>query len=372
MSDTPFLRITALSHLAWERTLFQRPQQLMSRFAALGHRVDYFSLVSFKRYLAMPLEARLIKGPGDLEAQNLPFFPGTSRFALSAWLSRKLLTLKARPTLRAGTAPRVLWLQYPGFVDLVDQLPHDLLVYDAMDPFRAFAKSDPKVLRQEEELLQRANIVFTGGRSLQRLLEPLRPNAICHPSGIDFNHFARAAQECPAPPPDIAKLSKPVLGYFGAVDERLDWDLLQYLCRERRHWSIVLIGPLVGLDKLPINEPNLHWLGPKSYARLPDYLRCFDVCLIPWKVNDLTRFMSPTKTPEYLASGRPVVSVPIPDVAADYAEEVLLADTPKAFLEQCTKALLRGKGPALKPPQSRTWDEIAEAMLGTIAAAVTG
>ena len=372
MSDTPFLRITALSHLAWERTLFQRPQQLMTRFAALGHRVDYFSLVSFKKYLAMPLEARLIKGPGDLEAQNLPFFPGTSRFALSAWLSRKLMVLKARPTLRAGTAPRVLWLQYPGFVDLVDQLPHDLLVYDAMDPFRAFAKSDPKVLRQEEELLQRANIVFTGGRSLQRLLEPLRPNAICHPSGIDFAHFARAAQDCPTPPPDIAKLSKPVLGYFGAVDERLDWDLLQYLCRERRHWSVVLIGPLVGLEKPPVIEPNLHWLGPKSYARLPDYLRCFDVCLIPWKVNDLTRFMSPTKTPEYLASGRPVVSVPIPDVAADYAEEVLLADTPKAFLEQCTKALLRGKGAALKPPQSRTWDEIAEAMVSNLAAAVVG
>ncbi len=360
MAD-PRLHIVNLSHLAWERKLFQRPQQLSRQFALGGDTVSYFALVGMRRYLDMSLEERVHTEP-NLTAQNLPFFPMAKRLAISRALTMGLLRAKARaPLAGAPKGSRILWLQNPAYVDQIDRLPHDLVVYDVMDPFAAFRTSDPRVAEREDRVLRKADIVFTGGRSLHSQVENRHANIHCFPSGIDFPHFARAAQEGPLPK-DLAKIDKPILGYFGAVDERIDWKLIEHLCRERRHWSIVFLGPLVLIDRIPINEPNFHWLGPKSYDVLPDYLRGFDVCLIPWLVNDLTRYMSPTKTPEYLAAGRPVVSTPIPDVAADYAQEVLLADNPEAYLQQCTKALMTGSGPARKPPQSLTWQETAAEM----------
>lgn len=363
------LHILMLSHLAWERRLFQRPQQLAQRFAAAGHRVSYLSLIGLRRYLTMPLQERVITAP-NFEAQNLPFMPFTKRSALANRATMWLLRTKARPILgKAPAGRRVLWLQQPDYVDEIDTVPHDLLVYDVMDPFAAFRTSRPVTVEREDRLLSRAHVVFTGGRSLHTLVEPRAPQALCLPSGIDYGHFARAAAEGPIPR-DLEKVRRkdsPVLGYFGAVDERIDWALIQHLCRERRHWQVVFLGPLVLMDKVPIEEPNFHYLGPKPYDALPDYLRGFDVCLIPWVVNPLTRYMSPTKTPEYLAAGRPVVSVPIPDVEADYQAEALIARTPQEFIEACTRALRQGVGPAFKPPQSRTWDEIATIMLGRIA-----
>lgn len=360
MAPTP-LHIVNLSHLAWERKLFQRPQQLASRFASMGDTVSYFALVGMRRYLEMRSEERIYEEK-SLLAQNLPFMPMAKKSKMSRKVTMALLRAKAAaPFKTAPRGRRVLWIQNPGYVHEADKIEHDLLVYDVMDPFAQFKSSDPRVVKREERLLAKADLVFTGGRSLHSLIEGRHPKAHCFPSGIDFRHFARAAEAGPIPS-DLEALQKPVLGYFGAIDERIDWNLIQTLCRERRHWSIVFLGPLVLINKIPISEPNFHWLGPKPYDRLPDYLRGFDVCLIPWLVNDLTRFMSPTKTPEYLASGRPVVSTPIPDVMGDYATETLIASTPAEYISACTKALSQGIGPACKPPQSRTWSEIASEM----------
>lgn len=356
------LTIVNLSHLAWERKLFQRPQQLMGCFSKMGDDVAYLSLVGFKRYMLMHLQERTIQLPTGLLAQNLPFAPLTKRLPPARALTMWMLRAKARPLLERGKpGRRILWLQNPAYVDEIDRLPHDLVVYDVMDPFKAFATSDKRVQEREERVLAKADIVFTGGRSLHTQVEGRHGNIHCFPSGIDFDHFARGAEEGTLPK-DLQEIRKPVLGYFGAVDERIDWNLVQHLCRERRNWSVVFLGPMVLIDKIPIEEPNFHWLGPKSYDSLPAYLRGFDVCLIPWLVNDLTKFMSPTKTPEYLAAGRPVVSTPIPDVAADYADEALLATTLEEFVTQCTKALSKGTGPAWRPPQSLSWEEIAARM----------
>lgn len=363
MSDRQPLKIVNLSHLAWERNLFQRPQQLMTRFAAMGDSVSYLSLVGLKRFLLMKIDQRTIRQP-NLVAMNLPFMPMSKRIDASRRATMALLRAKARPELEEGTpGRRILWLQNPSYADEIEHLPHDLLVYDVMDPFAAFRTSDPRVAAREDKVLKAAHIVFTGGRSLHTQVEGRHPNVHCFPSGIDFPHFARAAEEGPLPA-ELEKIPGPRLGYFGAVDERIDWNLIRDVCRERRNWSIVFIGPLVLIDRIPIDEPNFHWLGARRYDVLPNYLRGFDVCLIPWLVNDLTRFMSPTKTPEYLAAGRPVVSTPIPDVMADYRDEArIAADTP-SYIQACTTALLAGHTPARKPPQSRTWDEISEAMRG--------
>jgi glycosyltransferase involved in cell wall biosynthesis len=364
VSEQSPLTIVNLSHLTWERKLFQRPQQLASRFAAMGNHVTYFSLLGMRQYLQMDMEERIyISNKTKLTAMNLPFMPLTKRLSMMRWLTMALLRKKAGPVLAQG-APgrRVLWLQNPAYVDEIDRLPHDLLVYDVMDPFGAFKASDPMVVERQDRVLKKADIVFTGGRSLHSTIEGKHKNLYCFPSGIDFDHFSKGATQGDLPK-DLADIPEPRLGYFGAVDERIDWNLIQHLCRERRNWHIVFLGPLVLMDKIPIDEPNFHWLGPKRYDTLPDYLRGFQVCLIPWLVNELTRYMSPTKTPEYLAAGRPVVSTPIPDVVADYPFDALTADTPEDFLEQCTRALNQGVASPRKPPQSRTWVEIAHEMV---------
>jgi UDP-galactopyranose mutase len=360
------LHIVNLNHLVWERKLFQRPQQLMTRFAEFGDDINYFVLVGFRRFMEMRRQERILQLRPNLMAQHIPFLPLTRKLALLEHGTRAIFAAKARaPLAKLPAGRRVLWIQNPAYATYIQRIPHDLLVYDVMDPYSEFVSATRNARADEDRVLAKADVVFTGGRSLHSLIEGRHQDIHCFPSGIDFAHFSRGAAEGEIPA-DLKPIPGPVLGYFGAIDERIDWEMLRTLCRERAHWSIVFLGPIIEGTTIPLNEPNFHYLGPKPYDRLPDYLRGFDVCLIPWLQTSLTRFMSPTKTPEYLASGRPVVSTPIPDVSADYAEEALIADTPQRFIEQCTTALLRGKGPARKPPQSRTWEEIAIAMRAII------
>ena len=364
-ADQPPLHIVNLSHLAWERKLFQRPQQLAQQFARQGHHVSYFSLVGMKRYLLMTMAERIYE-KDTLFTQNLPFMPLTKQLPPMRALTMAFLRSKAQaPLLKAPKGQRILWLQNPAYVDEIDKLPHDLLVYDVMDPFKSFRTSDSKVEDREQRVLDKADVVFTGGRSLHTMVEGRHPNVHCFPSGIDFRHFARGAEEGKVAP-ELDGIPGPIFGYFGAVDERIDWKLIETLCKERAHWHIVFLGPKVLIDEIPVKAKNFHWLGPQPYDRLPEFLRGFDVCLIPWLVNDLTKYMSPTKTPEYLAAGRPVVSTPIPDVEQDYREEAFIAATPEEYISQCTAALTQGKGPAHKPTQSLTWKEIADGMVKEI------
>lgn len=350
-----------LSHLSWDRRLFQRPQQLARCFARRGHRVSYVSVEGFRRWMDTTLLDRVQEPSPNLTARMLPQVPGSWRIGICRSLTNRLVASKVR-NLWDGSGKRVLWCQHPRFAPLAEVLKPELLVYDVMDPHRAFASAMSGIIEQERLLLKKADIVFAGGHSMAELVRGDRADVQCLPSGIDYRHFVRAAEDQPMAE-DLVLLRRPVLGYFGAVDERIDWTLLESIARERPNWTLVLIGPLIKLREVPVRAPNLHYLGPKDYAVLPDYLRGFDVCLIPWVVNDLTRYMSPTKTPEYLAAGRPVVSVPIPDVEHDYRKEVLIANTTAEWIAAVEKALARGKTPPIKPAASRTWDEIAEAML---------
>lgn len=366
----PRLRIAMLSHLVWERTLFQRPQQLATRFAALGCEVEYHALMPSRRWLASPGERRIAFADGGL-AVNHAFLPGSGRFpALGRLCIRRLVRAAGRFLAGGPPGRRVLWLQHPGYYPEVGATARDALVYDCMDPFASFAKTAAWAARAEDDLLARADASFTGGRALHAAREGKSPNAHCFPSGIDFEHFAQGASDG-AIAPEVGFLRKPVLGYIGAVDERIDWPLVEALCDAEPDASIVFAGPILdGARPLP-ERPNLHFLGGIAYERLPELLRGFDACLIPWKVNELTQAMSPTKTPEYLASGRPVVSTPIPDVVGDYGGEVQIAATPAEFAAACRRAVDAGTGPARKPPQARTWEEAAEAMLEIIERAIS-
>lgn len=360
------LNIAWLSHLSWDRGLLQRPQQLALRFAASGDTVSYFSVERFRTYIETPLVRRVQHPAPRLEAVMLPQVPGAWRHRAARALTDALVALKARGALSLGR-PRILWLQHPRFATVAEKLEHDLLVYDCMDPHAEFRHTDPRTVELEDVLLRRAHLVFAGGRSIAALLRPRRANIIELPSGVELDHFTRATAVGPVPE-DLARLQRPVLGYVGAVDERIDWPLVEFLARERPHWSIVFIGPVLG-DSAPKRLPdNVRLLGARDYGRLPDYLRGLSVCLLPWVVNRLTAGMSPTKVPEYLATGRPVVCSAIPDVVADHGALVRTASTPAEFLEHCTAALVAGLGTPQRSPGVRTWDELAAEMRGHVLA----
>lgn len=348
-----------LSHLSWNRKLFQRPQQLALQFAKAGDTVHFFSVERLLTYLDTPLTERFVEPAPRISAMMLPQVPGSRVFPPARALTNALVRAKAYASWTGGY--RVVWCQHPRFAPFARDLSPDLLVYDCMDPHGAFRNRDKLVIEQEDQLLREADVVFAGGRSLARLLEERGAKPECLPSGIDFAHFAQAAEPGPKPK-ELESMTPPILGYIGAIDERIDWELLRWLANERASWTFLLVGPLVGMDRIPISESNVVHVGGKNYSALPEWLRAFDVCLIPWVVDELTKHMSPTKTPEYLASGRPVVSVAIPDVEADFGADVLIGRTKEEFLAACQRALVRGKTPAVKPESSRTWEEIAGIM----------
>jgi UDP-galactopyranose mutase len=271
-----------------------------------------------------------------------------------------------------------LWLYTPAAQAAADALPHDVLVYDCMDQLANFRFADPRLPAQEAKLLRRADLVFTGGPSLWQDKRQRRPDAHLFPSGVDQAHFGKARLPATRVPYDVIALPGPVLGFFGVIDERIDLGLLAAVAEARPRWSLALIGPVVKIDPADLPQaPNLHYLGPRDYAELPGYLRGFDVCLLPFARNEATRFISPTKTLEYLAGHKAVISTPIRDVVTLYGEVVRVADTPEAFVRE-VEAALRESGPQKKARYSlerrlleaHAWDAIAAEMAALIEAAL--
>jgi len=371
--------IVCLSRLRWETTLFQRPQQLMAQFDRMGVRVFFLSQWSTRRWIASFLRGRWSDLGGKAGAQllwhNWPYLPATrySRWIESAgvwFFGARVRSFLARHPKQ----PILLWVYHPLYGSLLQHIPFEILVYDCMDPFVAFRaeRGKEKVELMEQALIRRADVVFTGGPSLQAAKQGPNPRTYCFPSGVDIEHFARALDGRAAPPPDIARLPHPILGYWGAVDERLDFDLLAQLCRKWPQGSVVLLGPLVGMKRPPLDSPNFRYLGEKDYGQLPGYLAAFDVCLLPFVTSTLTASISPTKTPEYLAGGRPVVSTPIPDVVRLWGDVVAIGENREAFLAAVERELARPRpDPRLAEAarqRASTWVTLALAMRAKIEA----
>ncbi|RTZ45846.1 UDP-galactopyranose mutase [Candidimonas sp. SYP-B2681] len=241
---------------------------------------------------------------------------------------------------RAGNE-MVLWYYTPMSLSYSRHLRPRFIVYDCMDELSAFKGAPPELLERERELIARADVVFTGGYSLYEAKRQLHPNVHAFPSSVDVAHFANARRALPEPS-DQADIPRPRLGFFGVLDERLDIDLVDELAKLRPDWHLVLVGPVVKIDpeSLP-RRPNIHYMGSKTYAELPAYLAGWDVALMPFAMNASTRFISPTKTPEYLAGGRAVVSTPIADVVRSYGHTPLvsIAATASEFAEAAQAAM---------------------------------
>ena len=235
----------------------------------------------------------------------------------------------------------VVWYYTPMALSFTAQLAPKAVVYDCMDELSAFAHAPAALKVREADLLRRASVVFTGGQSLYEAKRGLHPNIHAFPSSVDVAHFGRARQIRTEPPEQVT-LRRPRLGFFGVIDERMDIELVAGVAAARPDWEIVLIGPVVKIDPAVLPRAgNVHYLGPKSYEELPEYIAGWDVAVLPFARNDATRYISPTKTPEYLAAGKPVVSTSIRDVVRPYGQQglVRIADTVDGFTSACAASL---------------------------------
>lgn len=326
--------LLCLSHLRWS-FVYQRPQHLMSRFA------QDFNLLFWEEPIPCDepqpwLDIHPEEGGVQVLVPRLPH--DCNGFAAER-AQRELLDGYLD---RLGVGELTLWYYTPMSLAFSDHLRPKLTVYDCMDELSAFRGAPPELIQREVELLARANLVFTGGYSLYEAKRARHDSTYPFPSSVDVAHFvtARMPQD---DPPDQAGIAHPRLGFYGVIDERLDLDLLARLADLRPDWHLVLIGPVVKIDPADLPQrANLHYLGGKTYDELPRYLAGWDVAIMPFALNEATRFISPTKTPEYLAGGCPVVSTPITDVVRTYGDTgiVHIADGPEAFVA-ATEAALR-------------------------------
>jgi glycosyltransferase involved in cell wall biosynthesis len=273
----------------------------------------------------------------------------------------------------APAGRRLFWYYTPMALEFSRHVVPDLLVYDCMDELSAFRGASPALVTLEAELFGRADVVFTGGRSLYNAKKSRHPNVHLFPSSIDKAHFARARDGRSAEPADQAPIGGPRCGYFGVIDERMDLELVDAVAGLRPDMQLVMIGPVVKIDpqSLP-RRPNLHWLGQKSYQDLPAYLSGWQAAFMPFALNESTRFISPTKTPEFLSAGIPVVSTPVADVVEPYgvAGLVEIADTPEAFAEALDRAVNLERAPWLgrvdRHLAGQSWDLTWSQMLALI------
>jgi UDP-galactopyranose mutase len=325
--------LVCLSHLRWD-FVFQRPQHLMTRWAKHA-RVFY---------VEEPLEyegqlARLeIKPFSEQLSVVVPRIPrGTSPEHARRWQGELLETLIETESLR----DYVLWYYTPMALPIARGLSPSAVVYDCMDQLSAFHGAPPELVLLERQLLDHADVVMAGGYSLCRAKQKIRSDVHLFPSSVDLAHF-KAARDPQRDPVDQREIPHLRLGFFGVIDERMDASLLGDVAALRPDWHIVVLGPVVKIDPASLpRSPNIHYLGQKSYAELPQYIAGWDVAILPFARNESTRFISPTKTPEYLAAGCPVVSTSIADVVEPYARLKLvhIADTAQDFVLQVERAL---------------------------------
>ncbi|MEO6247479.1 MAG: UDP-galactopyranose mutase [Sphingomicrobium sp.] len=327
--------LLCFSHLRWD-FVFQRPQHLMNRFARTEPVVVWEEPIDADEGASPSLHIRAATGNDHITIITPRLPNGGPDDDRNATL-KKLLD-----GYLAGIAGEIVaWYYTPMMLPFSRHLKPACTVYDAMDELANFRFAPPTLLELERELLERSDVVFTGGYSLYEAKKQRHGNVHPFPSSVDRAHFAKARAAIDEPA-DQAGLARPRLGFYGVIDERIDLELIAAVADSRPDWQLVMVGPVVKIDEdeLP-RRANIHWLGGRAYDELPLYLSGWDVALMPFAINAATRFISPTKTPEYLAAGVPVVSTPIRDVKRHYERVagVRIAGTADQFIAGCEAQL---------------------------------
>jgi glycosyltransferase involved in cell wall biosynthesis len=374
--------IVYLSRVPWD-SLYQRPQHLAMGLAR-NWRVLFVDTPrsTFYRRVLKPLRAhepvrpflwQPAPGLTVLSPAYVPFLPGWWPPPGQYILSRIFLSWAVR---RMGMSSPIVWAQDPRDLYFLPPLAPRLVCYDCMDDYALIAPSAsgrPELRAQEIALLRRADLVFASSTDLAKRCAESNPHVVLVPNGVDAAHFS------PVPvAADAAAIPSPRIGYVGSLATWVDWALLAAVARAHPDWSLVLVGPAAGEaedDVVALRRiPNVHVLGERPYAAISSYLHAFDVCLIPFRLNDLTRTVNPVKFFEYMAAGKPVVATALPELAP-YAGVCTLADGAADFVAGIAAALAEGNNPArvqqrLSVAQANSWTQRVQTIQDALAAAL--
>lgn len=303
------------SHLRWG-FVYQRPQHLISRLS------KSFKVLFIEEPIAFHEEER---NTFDLEVINTQLHvlkPRCSEIAGIADILKQFLSRRHFP---------IGWFYSAAFSELLGDFEFERVIYDCMDELSLFRGANPQLVRQEKFLLSEADFVFTGGKSLYEAKKEHHQQVFCFPSSVEREHFESVEQDLTLPA-DIEPIKKPIVGYFGVIDERINLELLHDVARLRPNVNFVMIGPLAKIEEQDLpREKNIHYLGMKNYKDLPAYIAAFNIAMMPFALNDATKFISPTKTLEYMAAGKPIISTAIKDVERDYRDCISIVNGPEEF-----------------------------------------
>jgi UDP-galactopyranose mutase len=357
------------SHLRWS-FVWQRPQQLLSRLAR-HHRILFIEEPVFtaEGEAPQPLLNEVHRNIVTLTPQVEQGQCGDTPLWL--WPCQDLIARQVRDTLRAlDFRHRVLWMYTPTPEFLTAAVAPEMLVYDVMDELANFKFAPPQLKERERRLIGQSVVVFTGGASLFDAKKHMNPNTHLFASGVDSKHYETACHPDTTIPEWMESIPGPRATYIGVIDERLDYDLIAATAAARPNIQFLMCGPIVKVDPAHLPQaPNVHYPGQQQYADLPRILKGSDICLMPFARNEATRFISPTKTLEYMATHRPIVSTPIKDVERFYSDIVYLAETAEEFIAQIDAALsesatdrARKRRREEKILAEQAWDAIADNM----------
>jgi glycosyltransferase involved in cell wall biosynthesis len=307
--------LLCFSHLRWG-FVFQRPNHLLSRFSK--HQRVFF------------IEEPIFHDGEDklhIENYNENLYvvtPHLRHRANGEEVVKSLQKIISSLLLQMQVKRYYSWYYTPMALPFTQHLNPELVIYDCMDELSAFKFAPPELTLYEKDLFSKADIVFTGGHSIYESKKNAHHNIYPFPSSIDKAHFGKA-RKIRKDPEDQKHISRPRFGFFGVIDERFDIDMIDAVAKARPEWQFILLGPVVKIDPATLpKHANVHYLGGKKYEELPNYLAGWDIAMIPFAINESTRFISPTKTPEYLAAGKPVISTPIRDVVSPYGNNKLV------------------------------------------------
>ena len=370
--------LIVFSHLRWS-FVYQRPQHLLSRLAR-DHRVLFV-----EEPLYAEGRARLERTPIGPNLELLVAHTGVHAPGFHDDQLSVVTPLLANHLRDHGIDDYVVWFYTPMALPLIAPLRPRAIVYDCMDELSAFHQAPRQLRQRESALLKIASLVLTGGPALYESKRAQHPNVHCLPSAVDAAHFDVAALDATSPAARIAEavhadLPRPRLGFFGVIDERFDLGLLAACAAARPHWSFVMVGPVVKIDPAQLPRlSNIHWVGMQAYETLPPLMAGWDVCLMPFALNASTRYISPTKTLEYMAGGKPIVSTPVHDVVGLYGEVVAIASDADQFIAGCESAL--AEDPAARARRQATmaaivqrssWDAAAQTVRALLREALLG
>jgi UDP-galactopyranose mutase len=332
------ITIICLAHLGWDY-VWQRPQQIMSRFAARC-RVVYIDPPAYEPLdeqvqLRERIDASGVHVVQPIISDQLQLAP-MRRFQEYFQILQRIMEQSPSVT--------ILWLYVLEALPLVESLASqlDLIVYDCMDDFHSLDNS-PAGERQrqlETRVIDLADLLFTAGRSMYEARKDRHPLAYCFSAGIDLPHFKAACDPALPLAAALDSIPCPRFGYFGVLDDRLDWQLVAAVARQRPDWQWVFVGPKFHQWHAELPQAhNIHYLGQQPYRDLPAYLKGFDICTMPFVLSDHTRFLHPTKILEYLAGDKQVISTSLPDAVAMYGGIISFGDSVEAWLEVGEKLL---------------------------------